>query len=236
MLVSLFAFKWDETSREQERNSDCVKQNTRLRHNNNFGAHFFLHWITHKLSKSAKSVLNCKCAKVASEFRECLGLSFSCLVFLGLCSYLIFMAVTEEEIFSHTWWWALRWEHLKWSSLTAEWWTFRKSASLWCHQQREVEIEILVCSNDFGKYCESICCSKGDSKGNPRKLGNFYRGWEAVVLAPCLMVCFEVWLLHCKSPWTLGWWHIIQMDMCCFITNPSPPWTTFVFILWPAEW
>lgn len=235
MLVSLFAFKWDETSREQERNSVCVKQNTRLRHDDgNFGADFLLHWVTHKFSKPAKSVLNCKCAKVASEFREYLGLSFSCLVFLGLCSYLIFMAVIEEELFSHTWWWAPRWEHLKWSSLSVGPLENQLHCGVTSREKWKLKYSCVLMTLE--NPVRAFAVAKGDSKGNPRKLGNFYRGWEAVVLAPCLMVCFEVWLLHCKYAWTLGWWYIIQMGTCCFITNPSPPWTTFVFVLWPVEW
>lgn len=37
----------------------------------------------------------------------------------------------------------------------------------------------------------AFAIAKGDSKGNSRKLGVFHRGCKAVVLAPCLLVCFE---------------------------------------------
>lgn len=33
----------------------------------------------------------------------------------------------------------------------------------------------------------------------------------------------DVWLLHFKSAWTLGWWQIIQIGTGYFTTNPSLP-------------
>lgn len=158
---------------------------------------FFLSWmITHQFSQGSSVCLNCKCAKVASD----LGSVWSCPFMLGFPGPVLFPHLygsARGRVFSHIWWWVPRWEHLKWSSLSAEPSENQHHCGVTSRDRWNASISKywnfsiskyfnFILANDFGKRCESVCLAKRDSKGNPRKLGNFYRGWEAVVLAPCL--------------------------------------------------